>query len=498
VFQDLRPYVCTFEDCPQASHLFSGRHEWFHHEQNYIDESGFVVKCSKAFSSDDRFRQHLLQHRDRFTREQLDIMVDRGSRAMEEKQKCRLCNEDHKPKQFMRHLGRHLEQIALFILPGAVEDEAGEEEESDSDDNGDDEIYLPNKNEATKSIDAPSGSYFPQWNNLGIGKLFKSQFTAAQTFLTTGIGINNFYDDGYTHLHKATEADDLEWASLLLDSGADPNARIKDVLQRQPIYIAAINGKKEAMQLLLLRKEVDLNSKDKSNLGSTALELACDIGHGSVARLLLMQDGIDIKNSPVALVKACEKGHEDIVELLLRQTDINPNAQALGAQQSRRWTPFRVACWKGNESIVKIPLSHKDIEVNKKSDTNYYGRNTALYIASYSYIRNNDCIIRELLERKDIDINAKRDHERTALIGASMLRNVTAVTLLLGRHDLDINAKDDKGKTALDYARQKKYWDIVELLEGVVQADLVKSINWIRERGAHDTSEDMDWYRGRA
>lgn len=189
----------------------------------------------------------------------------------------------------------------------------------------------PIKNEATKSIDAPSGSYFSQWNNLGIGKLFKSQFTAAQTFLRTGIGINDFYDDGYPHLHKATEADDVEWATLLLDTGAGPNARIKDVLQRQPVHIAAINGKKEAMQLLLSRKEVDLNSKDKSNFGSTALELACENGHGSVARLLLMQDGIDIKDSPAALVKACEKGHEDIVELLLRQTDINPNAQALGA-----------------------------------------------------------------------------------------------------------------------------------------------------------------------
>lgn len=69
---------------------------------------------------------------------------------MEEKQKCRLCNEDHKPKQPMRHLGRHLEQITLFILLGAVEYQVGEEEESDSDDNGDDETCLPNKKRSDK------------------------------------------------------------------------------------------------------------------------------------------------------------------------------------------------------------------------------------------------------------------------------------------------------------------------------------------------------------
>ncbi|KAF8248394.1 hypothetical protein K440DRAFT_583636, partial [Wilcoxina mikolae CBS 423.85] len=32
VFQDLRPYVCTFEGCAKSNHLFDSQHEWFEHE----------------------------------------------------------------------------------------------------------------------------------------------------------------------------------------------------------------------------------------------------------------------------------------------------------------------------------------------------------------------------------------------------------------------------------------------------------------------------------
>ncbi|KAI5801072.1 hypothetical protein FPQ18DRAFT_65659 [Pyronema domesticum] len=34
VFGDIRPYVCTYKECPQASHLFERRHDWFHHERD--------------------------------------------------------------------------------------------------------------------------------------------------------------------------------------------------------------------------------------------------------------------------------------------------------------------------------------------------------------------------------------------------------------------------------------------------------------------------------
>jgi uncharacterized C2H2 Zn-finger protein len=120
VFQDLRPYFCTFRDCSQESHMYEGRHEWFAHESEMHRREWFCRKCKKAFPSSEDFREHLLkQHKHLMSdsKEHLEALIARGGRAIEEKQKCPLCREEHAPKQLRSHLGRHLEQISLFILP---------------------------------------------------------------------------------------------------------------------------------------------------------------------------------------------------------------------------------------------------------------------------------------------------------------------------------------------------------------------------------------------
>jgi hypothetical protein len=126
VFQDLRPYVCTFKDCSQGSHLFKGRHEWFAHETEMHRREWFCSKCKKSFPSREKFRDHLTKKQKNLISDsknrKLDVMMDRGARAIEEKQKCPLCQDQYTPKQLRSHLGRHLEQIALFILPQSSEE----------------------------------------------------------------------------------------------------------------------------------------------------------------------------------------------------------------------------------------------------------------------------------------------------------------------------------------------------------------------------------------
>jgi hypothetical protein len=139
VFEDLRPYVCTFKDCTQGAHLYKGRHEWFAHEREMHRREWFCSKCKKSFASKEKFRDHLTKKHKNLISDsknyKLDVMIDRGARAIEEKQKCSLCQEKYAPKQLRSHLGRHLEQIALFILPQSSE----ENEDSGSDPGSDDD-----------------------------------------------------------------------------------------------------------------------------------------------------------------------------------------------------------------------------------------------------------------------------------------------------------------------------------------------------------------------
>lgn len=85
VFVDLQPYVCLLESCSYANKLFVSRREWYTHEKQ------------EHFNWDQSLSQ------------------------------CPLCLEALSSLTAEKHLGRHLEDIALFTLPSALFD--GEEEE---------------------------------------------------------------------------------------------------------------------------------------------------------------------------------------------------------------------------------------------------------------------------------------------------------------------------------------------------------------------------------
>lgn len=62
-------------------------------------------------------------------------MAKRQERPVESSQKFPLCQEEHELRKLRSHIGRHIEQIALFLIPGSVvADEEKEEEEEEEED----------------------------------------------------------------------------------------------------------------------------------------------------------------------------------------------------------------------------------------------------------------------------------------------------------------------------------------------------------------------------
>ncbi|KAF2262756.1 hypothetical protein CC78DRAFT_498061, partial [Lojkania enalia] len=145
-FSDLRPYVCTFEKCDVK--IFSDRHEWFHHEFRCHRAQWLCNFCqSHNFKSMELFKRHLQsQHAQGMTNDQLDALLDAGRQPIkhlaasdcpicghEWEKKLRLANPEISeeemvivtPAQYRRHVGSHMEQLALFALPrGYLEDDA--------------------------------------------------------------------------------------------------------------------------------------------------------------------------------------------------------------------------------------------------------------------------------------------------------------------------------------------------------------------------------------
>ncbi|KAL3467439.1 ankyrin repeat-containing domain protein [Aspergillus heterothallicus] len=91
-------------------------------------------------------------------------------------------------------------------------------------------------------------------------------------------------------LSNAVEYGNLTIAALLLGTGIDPNVR--DEYGRTPLVIAAYEGQKSMVELLLNTDGVDPGAKDRE--GSTPLLKAIGSSHVEIAKLLLADTRVDV------------------------------------------------------------------------------------------------------------------------------------------------------------------------------------------------------------
>ncbi|KAF8244931.1 hypothetical protein K440DRAFT_604422, partial [Wilcoxina mikolae CBS 423.85] len=121
LFEDLQPYVCTFEDCPKPDRMFDSRAEWFEHELHLHRREWFCNVCNVIFSTAALAEMHLREkHDDLFVKAQVLAAVDRCQRAITTDQGCPLCGEAHPPSRIRSHLARHLQVLALLALPRLI------------------------------------------------------------------------------------------------------------------------------------------------------------------------------------------------------------------------------------------------------------------------------------------------------------------------------------------------------------------------------------------
>ena len=182
VFADLQPYICTFEDCDIANETYDGRHQWFNHEKK-IHRVMYICRghCDQEFQSRSAFSSHIKETRPaQIPDSQLSTFVQMcttplGAMFVSE---CPLCGASIRgSRQLEKHLGRHLEEIALFALPqGLFEDDDFEDNspddqdsENESDMPGDAETASPGEHQSHLYSEIRSKyetSYLPRINEL--------------------------------------------------------------------------------------------------------------------------------------------------------------------------------------------------------------------------------------------------------------------------------------------------------------------------------------------
>ena len=253
---------------------------------------------------------------------------------------------------------------------------------------------------------------------------------------------------GSTPLHHAAGFGTLDTLTLLVDKGADVNAKnrrgstplfwalhdeakvrllvsrgatvkIKQVEGRTPVYQASLLGNGYAVLRLLLDNGGDPNVATLNGL--TPLSAAALRGDVDAMRLLLDKGAaVDAKNGAgaTALMAAATNGSPGAVQLLLEKgADANVRSK-LGE------TPLGNAAGAGNAETVKMLLD-RGADVNSRNSRGY----SPLMLAAGSDAMNADIV--KLLLTKGADTSFSADYDETAQVLASR-RGDTQVTRLLG------------------------------------------------------------------
>ncbi|CAG8950267.1 hypothetical protein HYFRA_00006759 [Hymenoscyphus fraxineus] len=138
VLSDLKSYVCTFQDCDLT--MFPDYHTWFLHELKDHRKQWKCHFCTKAkvFISSGEYASHLKHHHaSSFIEEQLPSLLELSEQSLLDRlpPDCPFCEDwegklrkinPHiapweeffvSPSQFKHHVGKHMEQLALFAIP---------------------------------------------------------------------------------------------------------------------------------------------------------------------------------------------------------------------------------------------------------------------------------------------------------------------------------------------------------------------------------------------
>ena len=177
-----------------------------------------------------------------------------------------------------------------------------------------------------------------------------------------------------TPLHRAASHGKVTTARLLVELGADVNARCS--IGRTPLHLAAISGEAEAARLFI-DSNADLNVAQAD--GWTALHLAAGNGHVAICRALLAAgDRINVSVTEdkglTPLHLAADKGHTEVVRLFARDGRASTTAQCRLCRN-----PLHCAALRGEAEVIRILVNEMGADVNAPQSDDRW---TALHLAA--------------------------------------------------------------------------------------------------------------------
>lgn len=376
MFRDLRPYVCTFEDCQNHSKLYITRNDWIHHELQIHQRQFVCTICGKKCAHRNQLAEHLrLKHEDSVSPAQLSIILELSDRPKDETEQdaCIFCGETMSLLTLQSHTAGHLEDLALFALTpsaGADTDDSeasvkvGSRESRDKDD-GDESSNGSSLHFGEDEEDMEEYETFNASLNI-IKQLQAAQEVEYETKVEEWKRREK--DDEQPppettpneDLIEAVKSGDEEALQLSLEKGAELETQDED-FDRTPLLWAAERGF-DTIARSLVSHGANIQATDMG--GQTPLSLAARNGHTEIVRLLLdAGSAVDVKDSDFGqtpLSWASERGFTEVVRLLL-----DKGADFECKDQDFQQSPLSMASENGHMDIIRL-LVEKGADVQSK------------------------------------------------------------------------------------------------------------------------------------
>ncbi|UPL00630.1 hypothetical protein LCI18_011564 [Fusarium solani-melongenae] len=259
------------------------------------------------------------------------------------------------------------------------------------------------------------------------------------------------HDGNKNAMHMAADRGMLWAVRQLLNYTPDDTSLLfgTDEDGRQPLHFACLRGHRDTADLLLQRgADIDARGNDRA----TPLDDACFKGHKDVVELLLSRGAntqVLDKSLWSPIRTAVGYQHLDIVEILL-----NENPAKINEGDKHGETPLHVASGKGCVDIMNL-LLERGADIDKPDND----RETPLHSAC----RNGWERSARLLLKEQAKTDRTDNQGETPLHAASRKGHERVVAVLLEEHAA-IDVTDDTGKTPLCAASEQGHVECVNIL----------------------------------
>lgn len=289
--------------------------------------------------------------------------------------------------------------------------------------------------------------------------------------ISNGADVNVKDDNGYTPIFGAVfdyEAGDRsETVKMLIAYGADVNAT--DTGGLTPLHNAAMNGKRQMIELLLANK-ADPNVKSAS--GITAAQFAAEANQQDIAALL---ESAVVRADEIH--KPVTNGDLAKVAVVLKDNPGLANAIDISGR-----TPLHIAVMFDRNEIIELLIS-------LGADVNGYNREGQTPLHQAMTVDSKE--IAELLIARGADVNAKMLPTGMTLLHRAVNNNDQEGVEFLIAHGADVNAKHKEGGTPL---HQAAAWSSKEIVELLLANNADPSLQTNSGRTAEEVADENEHY----